>query len=138
MTPVARSPRLTRTHRTRESGRRQAQSSENSDAGARHRPTVSGRMRGDTGVAGRGPGPGEEPAQPTMDGVMHIDRVLLQHTPEGWAVKRPGWPSELTASREWAECLADSLAYEAHEISGRPVCVVLAGTCGEKVLRRFG
>lgn len=69
---------------------------------------------------------------------MHFDRVLLQQTPEGWAVKRPGWPIELTATREWAECLADSLAYESYEVSGRPTWVVLAGTCGEQVLRRFG
>lgn len=69
---------------------------------------------------------------------MQIDRVLLQCTPEGWTVKRPGWPSELAASREWAECLAESIAHESHEISGRPACVVLAGERGERVLRRFG
>lgn len=82
--------------------------------------------------------PGET-ARDTRQGVaMHEHRILLHHTAEGWAVKRPGWPIELTATREWAECLAQSIAYELHETSNRPTYVVLAAENDERVLFRFG
>lgn len=69
---------------------------------------------------------------------MRTHRILMRHTDDGWSVHRPGWPSELTASREWAECLADSIAHESYQASGCPACVVLADGCEERVLRRFG
>lgn len=66
---------------------------------------------------------------------MH--RILLQDTGDGWAVKRPGWPGEVAASRLWAEKAAESIAHELHHASGRPACVVIADGAGERVLYRF-
>lgn len=66
---------------------------------------------------------------------MH--RVTVESTSEGWLVKRPGWPTELVAERFWAEKAAESLAFEFHQRSGRPACVVLQEHATERELARF-
>lgn len=66
---------------------------------------------------------------------MH--RIVIEASEDGWLLRRPGWSPEWLARRELAERAGESVAYEFHQRSGRPACVVLAAE-QERVIARFG